>query len=85
MEHTRYYYERKKNMEALKEALLEMARVIVLAILPVLITMIETEQVNWKVLFTVVVIAGLRFVDKLLHEIGSEQNNESLSKGLTRF
>lgn len=85
MEHTRYYYERKKVMEALKEALLEMARVIVLAILPVLVTMIETGQASWRVLFTVAVVAGLRFVDKLLHELGKEQNNESLTLGLTRF
>lgn len=85
MEHTKYFYERKKVMEALKKGLLDMARVIVLAIIPVLISMLESNKFDWRLLAVIGAVAGLKFVDKLLHEIGSEQNNENLSKGLTRF
>ncbi len=72
-------------MNALKEAVLELLRVVVLAIIPVAITGIESGQVDIKLIATVAAIAALRFLDKLLHQLGKERDNQLLTKGLTRF
>jgi hypothetical protein len=67
------------------EALKEMGRVIVLAIIPVAIPMIERWEIDWKLIATVAIITLLRGVDKILHELGKEEKDESLIKGLVRF
>ena len=72
------------------EALKELGRVIVLAIIPVLISSLESGKVDWKVIAIVGAIAGLRSVDKYLHLLGIEKetgNGEpsKLITGLTRF
>jgi len=69
----------------IKEALIEMARVIVIAIIPNLIVMLEAGKLDFKVLFVTGVIAFLRFIDKALHLKGVDDENESLTLGLTRF
>jgi hypothetical protein len=67
------------------ESIKELLRVVVLAVIPVLIDSLNTGEVNLRVLFVVGAVAGLRFIDKLLHEYGKEENNETLIKGITRF
>ncbi|MCB1712582.1 MAG: hypothetical protein KDH96_08975 [Candidatus Riesia sp.] len=75
--------------EYLIESLKELLRVVLLAAVPVLIMGVENGLVDWKVVSTVALVAGLRFVDKLLHEWGksnSTKKEESwATKGLTRF
>jgi hypothetical protein len=72
------------------EALKEFFRVVVLAIIPILISNLSDNSFNWKVIAIAVAIAGLKFIDKLLHEMGVEEEIEtekisSLTTGLTRF
>lgn len=67
------------------EALKEMGRVVVIAVLPVLISGIEKGFVDAKVLAVVGAVAGLRFLDKFLHEAGKTTKNKKLIAGLTRF
>lgn len=69
----------------LKKAGLEMLRVTVLAIIPVLIMSLENGQVDLKYLGIVAGIAALRAVDKFLHEVGKDEDMSQLIKGLTRF
>lgn len=73
--------EKKAFVEALKEAL----RVIVLAAIPVLIDGISSGSVNWVLVGSSMMIAGLRFIDKLLHEWGKAIDNTQLIKGITQF
>lgn len=70
---------------ALINALKELLRVILLAVIPVLITSVEDGSLNWKVVGTVAILAALRFADKLLHEYGKETKKDVLIKGITRF
>ena len=70
----------KPFIEASKEAL----RVVILSIVPILITQIETNVFDFKVLGVVALLAFLRWVDKYLHEVGKE-NGDGRIKGLTRF
>lgn len=71
--------------ESLKKAILEFLRVIVLAAIPVLISQLEAGKIDWRAILVIIAIAGLRFVDKYLHELGKETGDEKLLKGLTRF
>ncbi len=71
--------------EPIKEALLEFLRVIVLAVIPVAISSIESGIIDLKLIATVAAIAGLRFIDKALHLRGKELDNKTLTAGLTRF
>lgn len=72
-------------MEAIKKASLEGLRVVVLSIIPVIILGLEQGNLDWRLVALTGVIAGLRFVDKLLHEMGKESGDERLVTGLTRF
>ena len=67
----------KAFLEALKEA----GRVVVIAIIPVAIPMINDWTIDWKMLATVGAITLLRFIDKYMHL----QAPEGESRGLTRF
>lgn len=67
------------NMDALKEALREGLRVVVLAIVPMAILELQNGVVDIKAISVVGLIALLKFVDSLLHETGTAE------KGLTRF
>ena len=73
------------QMEALKKVALEGLRVVVLAVIPVVILGLEQGNLDWRLVALTGLIAGLRFVDKLLHEMGKESGDERLVTGLTRF
>lgn len=67
--------------DALKEALKEGLRVVVLAIIPLLADSLGKGAVDWQLVLVTGAIALLRFVDSWLH------NNApaGVSGGLTRF
>lgn len=67
--------------DALREALKEAGRVVVISVIPVAIPMINGWEIDWRLLATVGAIALLRFIDKFLHENAPEGS----SGGLTRF
>lgn len=77
------------SQDALIESLKECGRVVLLAVLPVAISAVESDKVDFKVLGIIAVLAVLRFVDKLLHEANKElptkkQNDGYLGeKGIT--
>ena len=66
-------------MESIKEAVKELLRVVVLAVIPVLVVSLESGNVDYKAIAVVGAVAGLRFIDKLLYESGTSK------KGLTQF
>lgn len=76
-------------MKEVKEALKEVGRLVVLSVLPILFAGINVStgefSINWKIVLAVAAITILRFIDKLLHEIGKETENSNLIKGITRF
>lgn len=74
-----------KIKQPLIDATAELARVMVLAVIPVLIASLENDSIDWRVIGVVALIAGLRWVDKFLHKFGEASKNVSLEKGLTRF
>jgi hypothetical protein len=73
------------SKEVVWSAVKEPLRLMVLAIIPILLAYCGTLPYEWAAVLVVV----LKFIDKLLHEIGkaeSTKNNESvLVKGITRF
>ena len=69
----------------LLEGIKEFFRVVLLAILPVAVASVESGQADWKLIWTVGAIAGLRFIDKVLHIMGKEQDNSLMKRGLTLF
>ena len=71
--------------EAFTEAIRELFRVGVLAILPVSIGMLEKNTFDWKLVGITFAIAVLRAIDKWLHEYGKITDQDEISKGLTRF
>lgn len=73
------------NKKAIIEALMELGRTAVLSAIPVIILSLESWSIDWRVLIACTAIPVLRAVDKLLHVQGKETENESLTKGLTRF
>jgi len=70
-----------KLWKTLWEAAKEPLRLLVLSVLPVLITSLNELSYWWAALAIVL----LRLLDSVLHEVGKETNNETLTKGLTRF
>ena len=70
---------------ALKEGLKEAIRVTLMAIVATTIEQLSTGEINYKALGIVAGITLLRFVDKVLHEIGKDTTNTILKGGLTRF
>ena len=68
-------------MENFVEALKEGARVIVLAIIPLLIDMLAKGAIDWTLIAVTGAIALLRFLDKYLHLEGEP----GVAGGLTRF
>jgi len=67
--------------DALIKALLEMGRLIVLAVIPVAIPMVEAAKIDWKLILIVAVVTLLRGIDKYLHELAPEGE----AGGLVRF
>ena len=73
------------KMEALKKAAIEALRVAVLAVIPIVIDGLSNGMIDLRLVGISALIALLRFVDKYLHNLGKEQENDILIKGLTRF
>ena len=69
------------NKEIIWEALKEPLRLLTLGAVSLAIVYVSGLSQEWAGILLLV----LRGVDKLLHELGKESENESLSKGLTRF
>jgi hypothetical protein len=65
----------------MQEALRELGRVVVLSIIPVLIDSLNKGEIDYRTVLVVGAIAGLRFIDKFLHE----QAPEGKAGGLTNF
>lgn len=68
-------------MLEIKKALLELGRIIILAIIPVLIDSLNKGYLDLRTLYVVGGLAALKFIDKLLHEYAPEGK----AGGLTRF
>jgi hypothetical protein len=68
-----------KISDSLKEALKEGARVVVLAIIPLLADSLGKGAIDWQLIGVAGAIALLRFVDSWLHQSGVH------SGGLTQF
>lgn len=60
----------------------EFLRVVVLAILPVLISGIQENLLDWRLIATVAAVAGLRFIDSALHEYNKEQPLKDQNAGI---
>lgn len=74
-----------KIKQPLIDATAELLRVMVLAVIPILISSLESQTIDWRVIGIVALIAGLRWVDKFLHKFGEANENKVLEAGLTRF
>jgi hypothetical protein len=72
-------------MESLKEATKEFFRIVVLAIIPVVIIGLDNGTIDIKLIAVTGLVAGLKFIDKYMHEVGKESGDESMTKGITRF
>lgn len=68
---------------ALVASLKELARVVVMGIIPVILGGINVGSgefnIDWRIVSAVAIVAGLRFVDKWLHK------SKVVEKGLVRF
>lgn len=71
--------------DQIKEAIKEGLRVVVIATIPSLIIMLESGSVDVRSIAIVAIVAGLRALDKFLHEMGKSYGDEEWMKGLTRF
>jgi hypothetical protein len=71
----------KEKLLPIWEATKDPLRLLVLAIIPFILVYFETINTQWAVVITVV----LKYIDKILHEIGKETGSENLTKGLVRF
>ena len=69
------------EVNPLWEAIKYPLRLLVLAIIPFLIAYLTELPYEWAAILTAV----LSFIDKILHEVGKAENNETLTKGLTQF
>jgi len=78
-------------IKAVSEFVLETGRMVLLAIVPLLIVMVSPALENKPVIMNLAliqwtaVLVVLRALDKAIHETGKAINNETLTKGLTRF
>ena len=78
------------NKEIIIKSLLEFFRIILIAVIPVTISSIEAGAVDLKAIAIVGVIAGLKAIDRLLHNLGKEIEEDTgeesaLTTGITRF
>lgn len=63
------------------EATKEPLRLLVLALIPFGMAYLTEFPYGWAIVATVI----LRWLDKILHELGKSTASEGLTKGLTRF
>jgi hypothetical protein len=67
------------------EALKEGARVVLIAIIPLVIDNLSSPKFEWRSIAVVAAITALRMLDKYLHIEGKLEDNSNLTGGLTRF
>lgn len=79
---TKIVYE---DVKPLVEALKEGARVVLIAVIPLLIGGLDQGSINWNSIAVVAAITALRMVDKYLHLEGKETGNNQLTRGLVQF
>ena len=69
--------------KSLKESLKEGARVVVLAIIPVLVVSLQdAQEFDWRLIAVTAAVAFLRFIDSLLHEVNKELPVKERNDGL---
>ena len=73
------------DVKPIIEALKELARIALIAVVPVLIDSLSQGVVNWNVILITGIIAVLRAIDKFLHLEGKLEGNDALTRGLTQF
>lgn len=80
------------NKEALIDGLKEIARIVVLAIVAWLLTggleiILAAFNIGFEIKAQIIILLTLllKGMDEWLHELGKARENESLTKGLTRF
>lgn len=78
------------SKEALLKAFKELGRVALISVIPLVVASLENGVIDLRAIAVVAAIACLKFIDKLLHSVGSEQEEATgeesiLTKGLTRF
>ena len=71
--------------ELILEGLKEFLRIGVLAVIPVIISQLEAQKFDWKVVVIVFVVAILKAIDRSIHEVGRKVGNENLEKSILRF
>lgn len=65
---------------AIKESLLEGARVVALAVIPLLIDGVSQWAIDWKAIAIVAIVTVLRMVDKFCYEQGKAGETNLSSK-----
>ena len=73
------------NVQPIVEALKQAGRIVAVAIIPLIINQLNSSSFDWKAIGVTGAIALLMAVDKFLHLEGKVTDNDSLTKGLTRF
>lgn len=78
------------SKEALLKAFKELGRVALISVIPLVVASLENGVIDLRAIAVVAAIACLKFIDKLLHEVGLEKEEESgeksgLTTGITGF
>lgn len=74
-----------KYKDPVIKGLTELARVAVLAVLPLVIASLEVGEIDWRLIAFTAAVAVLRAIDKAVHKYGEQTGNTTLSRGLTQF
>ncbi len=77
------------NPAALWEGIKEGLRVTVISVVPIVLTGVSLTtgevNINWLLVKAVAFVAVVRLVDKWMHEVGKDNDNPTLTRGLTQF
>lgn len=73
------------DVKPLIEAIKEGARVVLIAIIPLVIDSLTSNKFEWRSIAVVAGVTALRILDKYLHLEGKLESNDKLVGGLTRF
>lgn len=74
-----------KYKDPVAKGLTELARIAVLAAIPLVIVSLEAGEIDWRVITVTTTIAVLRALDKMIHKYGEQVESTTLSRGLTQF
>ena len=66
-------------MKEIREGLKELVRTALLAAIPLVISQIQTETIDYKAITIAIVIAVLSGIDKMLHKMGKGVLNNGLT------